>query len=370
MRAHVTEAEKCLSETRSFPTVRASFEKQYFDQSLVQQFIDSDFHLMHTDDYPHIVVHIALISGSITVASGSQHVFMLPFAVTWHGEQKLYDPEIPHSLAALLPVNVANRHRLEKHSLLTNWANSVCWSASVRDAQNRLGRTAALRLAARYDLKVESFSHESPDDLDSFTLVATDGRDPRILAVVQTTSKEAATDFALTQRRMSLIHQIPWLQHQLDLTPDARIDISPGRGWYFRFDPPQFRNMNHPHAAALLEANPHPMQVEMGENDGNRLYSQWYILPNKTMILDNFQPGMPPFPFAPGGYDKLPLIGPIPSPHLSYPGEYVDPYVAGLIVYPDGHIEIVSPQVVYEPWLGEVDVRQSLPPKVLASDCR
>jgi len=300
------------------------------------------FRSRHTDDYPKFSMTITTMSGDITVSSTSQQLFMLPMLIAGDGlDARVFDPAVPHAIAALLPGGTVNRQRMEAGSLLLSWASDICMSKSVREQQNVLGKDKITALAASYNLTLTGFGHNT--GLDRWVAEVADPADPRVTEQVQSNDAKAADDFAAARKRLDLVHHIPWLQHQLDITPDAYVWINYGPG-IFQFDPPRFRKMNRPHVAALLEAHASDaMTAWVGEKNGNRKFADFYFLPDGTMILQEFYPGVPPFPFAPAGYEKLPTIGTVPAPFVNSPTWLGSPFVVGLIIHPDGTIETKDP---------------------------
>jgi len=346
LRSHLAEEERwCLGATRSDPAVLRAFDGEYLDQSrILPLFGPSRYASPSKDDYPHFTMRIFTTTGEATISSRAAEIYMLPFTVKWNGKkERIYDPLVAFAIATLLPDGAANKRRMEPRSLLSNWADVICNSEAVRDAQNAIGRATVTRLAARYSLRVTSYDHTSTAKTYSWDAWVEDANDPRITAEVNSSTTRGDADLALTQRRMALIRRIPWLNRALDATKDAWIHIDPGAG-IFSFDPPRFREKGHTHAAALLEAHAKDATILwMGESSLIREDSQWYLFPDGTMILEEFIPSMQSFPFGPGGYSKLPLIGPLPTPDLNDPSDQEDAVVAGLIVHPDGTIETANP---------------------------
>lgn len=150
LKSQIGQAESCLGDTRSVNAVRSAFEQQYYDEPAIAQWLRKDYQTMHTDDYPSLSVDLKTTSETIVVKSDSQHLFMLPFTIDRGGRQtRVFDPRIPHALAALLPPKAANKSRLENQSLLSTWAYAICTSDAVREQQNKLGKDDVKHLAAR-----------------------------------------------------------------------------------------------------------------------------------------------------------------------------------------------------------------------------
>ncbi len=338
LQAHLGEGEQCLNDRSKLPNVRRAFDRRFVDEKMAQEWLENDFRSEHTDDDPRFTVDIVTTSGDISISSASQHLLMLPLTIRMNGINR-HDSNsaIPRALAQLLPEHAENRDRLAGFALFHSWAIAVCQSQTVEAEGNLIGRAAVEDLAARHHLRVVSFENYT-GEYHRWSAKLAEPTDPRITADLQSTDASAERDLSETRARMDRILGIPWLKHQLDLTPDAFVRITDMHG-IFLFDPPRFRAMNRPHAATLLEAQADDAAVLwLGESSNDQAWSDFYLFPDGTMILEEFQLRMPPFPFAPGGYAQLPLVGPLTAP--STPQES---HVAGLIIRPDGMIETNAP---------------------------
>ena len=127
----------------------------FSDPDVVDRLLPGIFDSFHTDDYPHVYVHITFGDGaSLSAESHAQGPYMLPWNVT--PSATTYDVRIARAIAALLPEKAANRERMIDDDLPQQLADAVARSLEERikniDADNRAHETLEL-LRQRYSIQ-------------------------------------------------------------------------------------------------------------------------------------------------------------------------------------------------------------------------
>jgi hypothetical protein len=106
---------------------KALFRNSFTNPELIAKTLPVLFRGGHTDDYPSVDVAVTFEDGSVvTLRSGSQSVFMLPWKLVRRGESVLtFNARLARAIAALMPPQSTNRSRIAGIELDSQLAEAV-----------------------------------------------------------------------------------------------------------------------------------------------------------------------------------------------------------------------------------------------------
>jgi hypothetical protein len=296
---------------RNEPANEKELFRSYFrNVGLMEKIVPEIIRQGWTDDYPQLDVRVLRDDGSITILhSERQNIFMIPVTITERGQVRLsYNSRLSRAIAAVLPSGFVNRERLSGADLRSVVATAVMSriddDLNLLETRNKIGNELK-QLEGRYSVELTAINRVSSVDVE------TQGENfPRWNALLRRTDlpQNILVDVSLPYKDNRLVTfdsflkhidgvvalplSVPWLSTYLAEHPEVRMEI---RFVTDRSVSPRLVSYFLETIKAFGAENVTAQVTSMLDNstlvtfDGGAGWSRWLVLPDRRMILFDFQ---------------------------------------------------------------------------------
>lgn len=366
LRERLDDADAYIGAAVSIPSARTAFESLFLDNVAMENWLVRSerhctrfkenpaacFRIGAGDFAPSLNATIALRHGkTIKIASASQDPFMLPFSITdASGTHVSSDPGLARAIAGLMPKDALLSGQLAATGVPLEWAYALSQTkavalaiereaispATARDIADRRGLLLTYTVTpnpkqwpAADDDHIVGNMANGPAALQSaaaWSGFATQKNQPRarfMMGGVRSSATAFETLLLPAHDAFAALHAATWLSRGLTANPSLTVELSP--------DTPEtasyvttLREHGRSTIAQILAASRHSALL-LTLADGAGHSSRWFLLPDGSTILLDFQDGIS-FPNGVEWYRSLPKLRPD-----GYSGN------VGIMLNPDGN---------------------------------